>query len=1287
MTARSVLARLLWTVAGLLMLLAIAATLAFWLGGRQATLQALVRQAVEATGGKLSVDGVQGSLYGPLKIARLSYEDERRRISAENIELAWTPRALLRRTLVLDNVAIGRLDVTTKQASTEPPKPPASLRLPLAVQAADISIGQLNIVNAGGTTTISAIRGAFASSRAEHRLQIARAETPWGTIQGHASLAADAPFALDAEASLAGSLPPEFSVDAKARGPLAALTVSARGTTGPATIDARLGVNSFSAMPPKTIKLAARNLNLQRLRASLPLTALTATLDGELDEQGNLAGMLAIDNALPGKIDEGKIPLKALAAAVAGDIKRWQADELRLDLGAAGQFRGTAEGQRAALRLALSTINLNLNGIQSKLRPTRLAGELSVDVPSAEVQRVTANLAERQIRIRLDATRDGNLLRLAQGELASRSGRLTLGGELQLAGNKKFQAAGKLNNFNPAEFGNLPPARVNATLMTQGELTPAPRGNLQFTLTDSQWRGQVLAGQGKLQFATDRVADVNIDLAVGQNRLSAKGDFGRANDVLAWSIDAPRFQELDPNLSGSLQGGGHLRGGIKEPALDFVTSGRGLTLPGGYHVASLDGRGNLGSGHNGSVNADLSLKGLASGRWNLAAATLQAAGTRSRHTLILTAAQPGTVDLHVEASGGWTPQAGWQGVLQRLENKGTYAIALQAPAPVAMGRDHAQTSSLVLLAAEGKLAVDQLQWSAGQLITRGSLGGLSLAYLQKLFPQQLRADDVAASLRLGGEWDIQVADEINGRLRLGREQGDIMLLSEPKLPLDLTALELTAEAKANRITVNMAIAGAAVGAVGGHLMTVVERRNGAWGIPGSAPLDYTATADMPSLAWLTLLIGDRVALAGRAQFSYTRQGTMAAGRYDGKLSADNLGFRVPEYGVNLKDGVLRASFDGAKLALEQFVMHAERGTLSATGAFNLGKDTAEGGVHIRADQLALLDHPDYQLTVTGAGNVALKNGGLAITGEVRADEGQITLPKSNAPTLGDDVVVVGQKESVDKKRAITSLQIDVELDLGEHFTLRGRGIAAQLGGQLRVRSAAAASQSLPTGSGNISVTKGTYEAYGQKLTIDRGILSFAGPINNPGLDILAVRKNLAVEAGVAITGTALSPRVRLVSTPSVPDGEKLAWLTLGHGLDSLSGSELDVLTAAATAFVSRDGGPSFTDRIARSVGLDELSVGNISGGTSSIAAASTSSLSGASTSSLSGTSATAGTVEQRALTLGKRISSRLYLTYEMGLGSATRVARLQYELSRRWSVRAQAGTQSALDLFYTLRFD
>ncbi|MEO8600440.1 MAG: translocation/assembly module TamB domain-containing protein, partial [bacterium] len=217
---------------------------------------------------------------------------------------------------------------------------------------------------------------------------------------------------------------------------------------------------------------------------------------------------------------------------------------------------------------------------------------------------------------------------------------------------------------------------------------------------------------------------------------------------------------------------------------------------------------------------------------------------------------------------------------------------------------------------------------------------------------------------------------------------------------------------------------------------------------------------------------------------------------------------------------------------------------------------------------------------------------------------------------------------------------------------------AQVGGSLRVR---VDDGQLPRANGSIEVVKGTYSAYGQKLVIRRGILAFSGPIDNPGLNILAVRPvpdiEGNVEAGVEVRGNALAPRARLVSTPSVPDTEKLSWLVLGHGTDSASASQFDALSAAANALFGATQGASLQARMAQSIGIDEFGIGRAQG------------------------------LETTVLTFGKRISSRAFLTYEQGVSGASTLVKLRYQLSKRFSVQAETGTSTALDLFYTWSYD
>jgi translocation and assembly module TamB len=203
----------------------------------------------------------------------------------------------------------------------------------------------------------------------------------------------------------------------------------------------------------------------------------------------------------------------------------------------------------------------------------------------------------------------------------------------------------------------------------------------------------------------------------------------------------------------------------------------------------------------------------------------------------------------------------------------------------------------------------------------------------------------------------------------------------------------------------------------------------------------------------------------------------------------------------------------------------------------------------------------------------------------------------------------------------------------------------------------AARSIFPSSSGNIHVVKGAYSAYGQRLQIERGILSFQGPLDNPGLDIIAMRKNQAVEAGVAVSGTAQSPRVRLVSNPGVPDSEKLSWLVLGHGLEDASGQDYNALHAAAGLLLSAGESVTLQQKIAHATGFEDVSLKG------------------------------SGELEGTMLALGKRLSSRAYLSYEHGLTGASSLVKINYTLTKRVSVQAQAGTAPAMDLFYTFRFE
>jgi translocation and assembly module TamB len=357
--------------------------------------------------------------------------------------------------------------------------------------------------------------------------------------------------------------------------------------------------------------------------------------------------------------------------------------------------------------------------------------------------------------------------------------------------------------------------------------------------------------------------------------------------------------------------------------------------------------------------------------------------------------------------------------------------------------------------------------------------------------------------------------------------------------------------------------------------------------------------------------------------------------------------------------------------LQKLAFDGSKGHAQADGWIRFADEQATMQLKLSASQLEVLSRPDRSLTVSGQSTLVRDAKHFELDGKFKADHASIELASQDTPTLSDDVVVVGKSAPPAKPAAQSMpLNIDVEADLGDDFNLKGKGLDAQLAGAVRVR---VADRRPPRVTGSIRVVSGTYAAYGQKLAIDRGVINFTGAYDNPGLNILAVRKrpedeplsDTNVEAGVEVRGTALAPSAKLVSTPAVSDSDKLAWLVLGHGMDTAGSNDMALLGTAAGALFGGGQG-----QLANKLGLDELGVGQASG--TPVAPTGTS-------------QATA--LQTTVVTVGKRISSRAYLSFEQGTSTATSLVKLRYKLNPRITLQFQTGTNNALDVLYTWAFD
>ncbi len=254
-----------------------------------------------------------------------------------------------------------------------------------------------------------------------------------------------------------------------------------------------------------------------------------------------------------------------------------------------------------------------------------------------------------------------------------------------------------------------------------------------------------------------------------------------------------------------------------------------------------------------------------------------------------------------------------------------------------------------------------------------------------------------------------------------------------------------------------------------------------------------------------------------------------------------------------------------------------------------------------------------------------------------------------------DVIIVDAPE-VSKGKFPLALDMQIQLDLGEKVFFKMEGIDARLIGQLTLK---AQDSTKVNAEGEIRSAEGHYTAFGQKLEFIRGRLSFTGgPVDNPALDGIAVRKVGEVQAGVAVTGTLQKPLVRLYSRPSMPDTDILSYIVLGQPMGK--GTEAaPSLIQAAGAFLSAGESVILQGQLKKMFGLDTLDI-TIPPGESE--------------------------VSRSMITIGKYLTPKLYVSLGRSLLTDATLVTFRYTLSRRLEVETITGTETGATLFYRIEF-
>jgi translocation and assembly module TamB len=539
----------------------------------------------------------------------------------------------------------------------------------------------------------------------------------------------------------------------------------------------------------------------------------------------------------------------------------------------------------------------------------------------------------------------------------------------------------------------------------------------------------------------------------------------------------------------------------------------------------------------------------------------------------------------------------------------------------------------------------------------------------------------AGDLRVRGQISLALDKALRLQAVLERVDGDLRVVdadSGESTALGLTALRLAVDARDGLWTVRPEVVGTRTGQLSGQVGLKADPA--ALRPPNDAALSGELRAQVADLGVWGSFVPPGWRVGGALRGAVALGGALNNPQLNGAIEGSGLRMRNLLEGINLSDGKARVVLEGAAVRLESFEARGgdpadpkvDGGTVQASGSASLSLQPVAAG-RVVAQRLRVLNRVDRKLAMSGALEMYFFQRELKVDGKLAVDEALFDVSKGDAPTLPDDVVVrrpraeaaarAAAAQAQAEREAVTSrvgprreplrATVAVELNLGNQLRVRGYGVDTRLAGVLNL----SAQQGPLRATGVVSAVDGRYAAYGQKLEIDRGAISFVGPLDNPRLDIRALRPDIDMKVGVTVTGTAQNPRIRLFSDPEMPDTDKLSWLILGRGSDGLERTDTALLQRAVVALLAAQGGGSESASLANFVGLDELSLRQ-----------------------------TDGEVRETIVSVGKQLSRRWYVGYERSVNAALGTWQIVYRVAQRVTVRARSGVENAIDLIWVLRW-
>jgi len=1182
----------------------------------------------------LEVNDFQGRLGGTWQASRLIWSDAGSRVEVQAPLLNWSPACLLRAKLCIDQLHAQRIDMafapSEQPADTGPLQLPA-LRLPLAIELGEVKVGQLRLDGSDLLGDLHLAAHWTATGLRVDSLQLQRDDLHVD-VQGDVQPEGDWPVQLQGQVQLPAVEGQAWQLALTAKGELQK-TLELDGTSS-GYLNARLTgeLQALAEHLPAALHISS---DAFKPSASLPdtlqLNQLTLDAKGDLLKGYQLSGNASLPAEespialqLAGKVDAKGAKLEAL------DLMASDAQRVKLQASVDWQKGLLADAQLdwqdfPWLRLyPLETppeVTLKRFNAQVQYRDGNYQGTFNGDLDGPAGAFTLASPFEGDL----------SQVRLPQLALTAGQGKAAGSVAVRFADTLAWDVDLQLSALDPAYWLAELPGTLAGPLRSKGEM----KGE-QLTL-DAQLdlKGR-LRGQPAILKVEAKGAGQNWTLGalavqLGDNRINGSGSLqqrlaGRVD------LDLPRLGQLWPGLQGQAKGRLDVSGTLAAPQGTLTLLGQQLAQE-QNRIQRLDLDARLDNTQRGVIG--LKANGIRLGDTVLG--TLQANGKGDIRQQALTLGLDGPQLKLALGLDGQLSKGDWRGRLAsgRIQ-AGGQDWQLQAPARLQR-------------LASGQLDFGAHCWRSGQASLCGEDQRLApeprLRYHLKQFP----LDSLAQWLPKDFAWHGLLNADVNldipasgpkGTFSIDASGGTLKVRDKARwVDFPYQALRLDSTLAPRRIDTRLNFRGERLGEL------TLNARIDPLGKDKPLSGDFRLAGLDVSIARPFVPMVER--LAGQLNGSGRLSGTLLAPQVNGSLLLSGGEVSGAELPVSVQDLSLQALIAGEQVQLSGGWRSGEAGRARLTGQLTWGQVLGMD-VRLQGQQLPVTVEPYATLEVSPDLSLRLIDDKLAVAGKVLVPKGNITvreLPPSTVK-VSDDTVIVGHQTEEGKPPMAMAMDIDVEVGQ-DKLSFKGFGLTANLLGHVHI------GDNMDT-RGELSLADGRYRAYGQRLTIRRARLLFAGPIDQPYLDIEAIRQVDDVIAGIRLSGSAEQPTTKVFSEPAMSQEQALSYLVLGRPLGT-SGEDNNMLAEAALG-LGLAGSAGITGSLASGLGIEDFQLDTEgSGNTTSVVASG-------------------------------NLTEKLSLRYGVGVFEPANTIALRYKLSKKVYLEAASGLASSLDIFYKRDF-